>query len=142
MLTAIARAAVDAAAADPAADRGDAEARRRVLAAVLHDRFGFAGDERSYDDPANANLIRVMERRRGLPVALGILWLHAMEAAGWGAHGIDFPGHFLIALEAAHGQLVLECSRGARRWRRRSARPAEAPWRARRPSCAPRCCAR
>jgi len=114
MLTAIARAAVDAAAADPAADRGDAEARRRVLAAVLHDRFGFAGDERSYDDPANANLIRVMERRRGLPVALGILWLHAMEAAGWGAHGIDFPGHFLIALEAAHGQLVLDVfARGA-----------------------------
>jgi regulator of sirC expression with transglutaminase-like and TPR domain len=107
-LTAIARAAVEAAAADRAADDGDLEARRACLARVLHDALGFAGDGETYDDPANANLIRVLERRRGLPVALGILWLHAAEAAGWGAHGVDFPGHFLVALEGARGQLVVD----------------------------------
>ncbi|WP_131829808.1 tetratricopeptide repeat protein, partial [Teichococcus deserti] len=41
----------------------------------------------------------------GLPVALGLLWLHAAEAAGWSAHGLDFPGHFLIALEGRPGGL-------------------------------------
>jgi regulator of sirC expression with transglutaminase-like and TPR domain len=55
----------------------------------------------------------VIERRRGLPVALGILWLHAAEAAGWGAHGVDFPGHFLLAL-AGRGQVVVDVFAGGK----------------------------
>lgn len=78
---------------------GDLPARAEALAELLAGRHGYAGDVATYDDPANANLLRVIERRRGLPVALGILWLHCTRAAGWGAHGIDFPGHFLLALE-------------------------------------------
>ncbi len=111
-LTGVARLAVAAAAADPAADGGDLEARRAVLARVIHELFRFAGDAETYDDPANANLIHVIERKRGLPVALGILWLHAAEAAGWGAHGVDFPGHFLIALEGERSQMVVDVFAG------------------------------
>ena len=79
---------------------GDLPARAEALADLLTRRNGYTGDSATYDDPANANLLRVIERRRGLPVALGILWLHCARAAGWGAHGIDFPGHFLLALES------------------------------------------
>ena len=79
----------------------DAEARRALLARVIHDEAGYAGDSETYDDPRNANLIQVTERRRGLPVAIGLLWLHAAEAAGWTARGLDFPGHFLIAIDGA-----------------------------------------
>lgn len=107
-LSGIARAAVAAAAADAAADEGDPGRRRAVLAGLLHGSLGFAGDAETYDDLANANLIRVLERRRGLPVALGILWLHAAEAAGWVAHGVDFPGHFLVALEGPQGPVVVD----------------------------------
>ena len=77
----------------------DLAARAGALAGLLTGRHGFVGDTETYEDPANANLIHVIERRRGLPVALGILWLHCARAVGWGAHGIDFPGHFLLALE-------------------------------------------
>ena len=70
------------------------------------------GNVEDYDNPANANLIQVIERRQGLPVALGILWLHAARAAGWPAHGVDFPAHFLIALEGAGGQLVVDAFDG------------------------------
>jgi regulator of sirC expression with transglutaminase-like and TPR domain len=107
-LSAIARRAVDLAGADEAADRGDPERRRLVLARLLHEECGLLGDSDTYDDMANANLIHVLERRRGLPVALGVLWLHAAEAAGWGAHGVNAPGHFLLALEHARGQLILD----------------------------------
>lgn len=107
-LSEIARAAVEAATNDPEADAGDPERRRAALAAILHDRFGYAGDAETYDDLDNANLIRVIERRRGLPVALGILWLHAAEAAGWVAQGVDFPGHFLVAIEGARGAAVVD----------------------------------
>ena len=73
--------------------------RAEALTGLLALRHGFRGDAETYDDLANANLIRVLERRKGLPVALGVIWLHAARAAGWPAHGVDFPGHFLIAFE-------------------------------------------
>lgn len=112
LLSRIARRAVELAAADAEADAGDAERRRALLARLLHEEFGFAGDAETYDDMANANLIQVLERRRGLPVALGLLWLHAAEAAGWAAHGLNAPGHFLLALPHARGQIVLDVFAG------------------------------
>lgn len=111
-LSEIARAAVNGAAADPRADAGDPARRAMLLAGLLHGRFGYAGDSETYDAPANANLLQVIERRRGLPVALGLLWLHAAEAAGWAAHGLDFPGHFLIGLEGPQGQAVVDPFQG------------------------------
>ena len=77
----------------------DVASRAGALAGLIAGRHRYAGDTETYDQPANANLIRVIERRRGLPVALGILWLHCTRAVGWEAHGVDFPGHFLLVLE-------------------------------------------
>ena len=86
----------------------DPSVRAGALAGLLAGRWRFAGDADSYDDPANANLIRVLERRRGLPVALGILWLHCARAAGWEAFGVNFPGHFMVALPDGPDLLVLD----------------------------------
>ncbi len=108
-LSDIARAVVDR---SVEADRDDLTARAEILADVLAGEFGYAGDVQSYDDPANANLIRVTERRMGLPVALGVIWLHAARAAGWASHGVDFPAHFLIALEGKRSQLVMDVFSG------------------------------
>ncbi|MCW8085891.1 SirB1 family protein [Sabulicella glaciei] len=108
LLSRIARRAVEEAAADPRADAGDTTRRAALLSRLLHGEFGFGGDAETYDDLRNANLVAVLERRRGLPVALGILWLHAAEAAGWAAHGVDFPGHFLLALGHPRGQVILD----------------------------------
>ena len=114
-LTNLARRAVALATANREADAGDAEQRRAVLAGLIHDELGFAGDAETYEDMANASLAQVIERRRGLPVALGILWLHAAEAAGWEAHGIDFPGHFLLALTGKGGPVLVDVFHGGRR---------------------------
>jgi len=107
-MSGLARDAVAAAVADGPADGGDAEARRALLARLLHRTHGFAGDDTTYDDSANANLIRVLERRRGLPVALGILWLHCAEALGWDVAGLGFPGHFLLGVGGADGRRIVD----------------------------------
>lgn len=112
LLSALVREAMQAALDDAAADSGEPEPRRALLADLLHHDRGFAGDTEHYDDLANANLIRVLERGRGLPVALGILWLHLAEALGWEAHGVDFPGHFLIALAGPRGPLLVDVFAG------------------------------
>jgi regulator of sirC expression with transglutaminase-like and TPR domain len=84
------------------------EARAAELATLLAGRHGYAGDSETYEDLANANLLRVIERRRGLPVALGILWIHTARAAGWPAWGIDFPAHFLVAVEGADRAVAVD----------------------------------
>jgi len=83
-----------------------------MLSMLLADELGYHGDAQTYDDLGNANLIRVIERRQGLPVALGILWLHAAQAIGWEAFGINFPGHFLVGLGAGNQQVVLDVFNG------------------------------
>jgi regulator of sirC expression with transglutaminase-like and TPR domain len=86
----------------------DLSMRAEALSGLLAGRHRYSGDAATYDDLANANLIRVIERRKGLPVALGIIWLHTARAAGWGAHGADFPAHFLVALEGKSVQAVID----------------------------------
>lgn len=109
-----ARAELSAIARDAAAlptPRNLAE-KAMALSGLLSGRHGFLGDAETYDDLANANLIRVLERRRGLPVALGVIWLHAARAAGWEANGVDFPAHFMIALQGKSTQMVLDVFHG------------------------------
>ncbi|MYE00503.1 MAG: tetratricopeptide repeat protein [Alphaproteobacteria bacterium] len=69
------------------------------LAATLGGAFGYAGDRATYDDLQNANLLRVIDRRKGLPVALGILYIAAGRRLGAHVEGLDFPGHFLIRVD-------------------------------------------
>jgi len=79
--------------ADLVRRRGAAPER---LAEVIARSYGYRGDAETYDDLQNADLVRVIERRKGLPVALSILYLHVARAQGWDAEGLAFPGHFLI----------------------------------------------
>ena len=108
-LSTLAREAVSLARGVP---EDDLPTRARVLALLLSARHGYGGDTQDYDNPRNANLVHVIERRRGLPVALGVLWLHLARAVGWAAHGVDFPGHFLFALTGRGDTTVLDVFAG------------------------------
>lgn len=82
--------------------------RLRILRRVLVVQYKYHGDEDSYDDPHGANLMRVIDRRRGLPVALGIIYLHVAGKLGWPMTALNFPGAFLVRLSAADGRAVLD----------------------------------
>jgi len=94
--------------AGAAADAPDAAALGRALDGVLAGRFDYCGDELTYDDPQNANLMRVIDRRRGLPVALGVLYMHAGRAQGWDVAGLAFPSHFLVRVQRDGGRAILD----------------------------------
>ena len=87
---------------------GTPAAQLAVLRQVLVDGHGYHGDRETYDDLRNADLAAVIDRRRGLPVALAILWLHAGRAQGWRLCGLNFPGHFLLQIETAGERLVFD----------------------------------
>jgi regulator of sirC expression with transglutaminase-like and TPR domain len=93
---------------------GDGAARVRALNEIILLKYGYSGDALTYDDLQNANLMRVVDRRKGLPVALGILYMHAGRAQGWETVGLAFPGHFLVRLSDGPERLILDPFHGGR----------------------------
>ncbi len=109
----LARLADDLRRAAPVADPPVA-ARAEAIADVLHGRHDYRGDRETYDDLRNANLLAVIERRRGLPIALSVLWLHLARAMDWPAEGVNFPGHFLVRLGDGPERLMVDPFDGGR----------------------------
>jgi len=99
---------------EAARDSSDVAAQADALAAVLAGRQGYVGDRLTYEDLQNANLMRVIDRKKGLPVALGILYLHAGRAQGWDMAGLAFPGHFLVRIEGGGERRILDPFAGGR----------------------------
>lgn len=92
----------------------DAVTRAAVLTRVIGDRYGYSGDTVDYDLPSNANLIDVIERRRGLPVALGILYIGVARRLGWPATGLNIPAHFILRIGSADLGVLLDPFDGGR----------------------------
>jgi regulator of sirC expression with transglutaminase-like and TPR domain len=92
------------------ADGGQLGALNQVISGDL----GYTGDSLSYDDLQNINLMRVIDRRKGLPIALGILYLHAGRAQGWTIEGLNFPGHFLARLDEAGVRTIFDPFNGGK----------------------------
>ena len=89
-----------------------------ILQAVIASEYGYQGDQVTYDDLQNANLMWVIDRRRGLPISLGILYIHASRTIGWTIRGMAFPGHFLVQLDAFGERIIIDpfnngCQRNA-----------------------------
>lgn len=102
-----------------AKSEGESELQMRlqVLRQVIFERYGYAGDEETYDDLQNGNLMRVIDRRCGLPVALGILVVATARAQGWDVSGLAFPGHFLLQFQAGSERAVVDPFNGLRELR-------------------------
>ncbi len=85
----------------------NAEARSTALATVLIGRFGLVGDDRDEDSLDSANLMQVLDRRRGPAITLGMIWLHLGRQQGWPVEPLAFPGHFLLRLADDRGQRII-----------------------------------
>jgi len=66
-----------------------------ALGAVMGQRHGFSGDVRDYDHPDNSMLPIVIERRRGLPITLAVVYVAVARRAGIPLRGVGLPGHFV-----------------------------------------------
>jgi len=87
---------------------GDAEGEVEACAALLGRRCGFAGDTERYDDPRNSMLDIVLERRRGLPILLSVVYVETARRAGVDLAGVGLPGHFVVGHFGATPALLLD----------------------------------
>ena len=67
-----------------------------ALCFVLGERHGFAGAEEEYDHPDHSMLDLVLERRRGLPIALSVVYVETARRAGIALDGVGLSGHYVV----------------------------------------------
>jgi regulator of sirC expression with transglutaminase-like and TPR domain len=82
--------------------------RAMSLGQVLGHEFDLVGDQQHYDDPANADLIQVLDRGRGLPISLSILYVGIARRLGWQAAVLDVPGHVLVLVGAEATPVIID----------------------------------
>jgi regulator of sirC expression with transglutaminase-like and TPR domain len=85
-----------------------------VLARVITGVEGFTGDVEDYENPANSYVNCVLERRRGLPILLAILWIEVGRLAGIRVEGMPLPGHFLVVVQEQEEVTYADPFRGGR----------------------------
>jgi regulator of sirC expression with transglutaminase-like and TPR domain len=84
--------------------------QKRIVALnhyLFHD-LGFSPNTDDYYDPKNSFLNDVLERRLGIPITLGILYIDAGGRIGLPLQGICFPGHFLVKCKTGDGLVILD----------------------------------
>jgi regulator of sirC expression with transglutaminase-like and TPR domain len=83
-------------------------ARLRALNRFFYKDLGFRGNVNDYYDPSNSFIHEVLERRVGIPISLALIWLELARSLGLPAHGVCFPGHFLIKVKLPLGLAVVD----------------------------------
>ena len=82
--------------------------RLHMLNRYFFHELHFAGNVNDYYDPGNSYLSVVLQRRRGIPVSLAVLWLELAQGIGLTARGVGFPGHFMVKVNLPSAQVVID----------------------------------
>lgn len=80
----------------------------RLLNSYFFQELGFGGNVNDYHDRRNSYLHEVLKTRRGIPITLAILYVEIATQVGLQAHGVSFPGHFLVKLRVPRGEVILD----------------------------------
>jgi regulator of sirC expression with transglutaminase-like and TPR domain len=59
---------------------------------------GFSGvqDDDDYHNPDGSYAHRLLQRKRGIPISLSVLYILVAERAGVSLHGVGMPAHFVV----------------------------------------------
>ncbi len=66
------------------------------LSRYLFSESGFCGTEEEYFDPRSSYLNDVLDRRKGIPLSLSIVYMEVARRAGFEVQGVGLPGHFIV----------------------------------------------
>ncbi len=86
----------------------DMRGRLAAISRVLYEVEGFHGNRESYYEPENSYLNRVLARRCGIPISLGILYMAVASRVGVNMFGTNAPSHFVIGCTQADQTLFVD----------------------------------
>jgi len=71
----------------------------KLLLTHVYDKQGFCGDWKTFFKVKNILLSKVLKRRKGVPISLGILLIEMLKETGFEANGICFPSGFIVQVD-------------------------------------------
>lgn len=71
----------------------------RILLQYLFKEETFRGDQKQYFSPENSYLNQVMDRKKGIPLTLGLILLFISDRLGLNFSGVNMPMHFLVRFD-------------------------------------------
>lgn len=83
----------------------------RILQTInryLYDDLGFEGNTADYYSPRNSFLNDVIDRRKGIPITLSLVYLAIAKRIDFPMVGIGMPGHFLIRPAVADMEIFVD----------------------------------
>jgi regulator of sirC expression with transglutaminase-like and TPR domain len=75
---------------------------------LLFEREEFAGNNEEYDDPRNSYLNDVLERKKGIPITLSLVYVEIARRRALPVVGVGFPGHFLVKYLTGSGEILID----------------------------------
>lgn len=71
----------------------------KIINKLLFHEQGFRGNVKSYYDPQNSYLNRVLDRRLGIPISLSALYLSIAKRLNLPIYGVGMPVHFILKFQ-------------------------------------------
>lgn len=85
-----------------------ANLRYKALHQVLVTERGLTGNRRSYYDPRNCYLNRVLDTNRGIPITLSTVWIEVARRLKWPVAGVALPGHFIVRIDDPERYILVD----------------------------------
>lgn len=75
---------------------------------VLYVEANFEGDSEHYYDPRNSFLNEVIDRKRGIPISLSVLYGAVATAVGLPMSGVNLPAHFMLRVGSGNDAIFVD----------------------------------
>lgn len=79
-----------------------------ALSEYFFTQLNFRGNRTDYNDPRNSYLNSVLDRKLGIPISLGTIYIAVAQRLGLRAYGIGLPGHFIIGVYDSGREILLD----------------------------------
>lgn len=78
------------------------------LGRYLFAELGFSGAIDEYFDPLSSYLNDVIDRRKGIPLSLSMVYMEVARRAGFSVDGVGLPGHFIVKHPHPAGDILVD----------------------------------
>lgn len=84
----------------------------QTISQHLYQDRGFKGNTEDYYDPDNSCINAVLQRRLGIPITLGLVYMQVAERLGLPMVGVNIPGHFFVAPASPDMEFLVDAFEG------------------------------
>ena len=80
----------------------------RIINYILYQVHGLKGNVENYHDPSNSFINQVLEKKKGNPILLAVIYMLVAQRLNVPVYGVNLPQHFVLAYLEEYGKSSVE----------------------------------